>query len=194
MVRRAKIIDKDRGWLRVKREIAAAKRRPHVAVGIFGSKAAEDHGGIPTIKVGFTHEFGATIWHPGGTAYFINPEGQAVFVSNEAAAGLDLPRTKPHRIVIPERSFIRGTVDARRRAIAKFVKTLATAVIEGRMMTPQALERLGIFVQGEIRKRISAGIPPPLKAATIKRKGSSKPLIATGQLRASIDYQVRKGK
>jgi hypothetical protein len=30
----------------------------------------------------------------------------------------------------------------------------------------------------------------PLKAKTIKRKGSSKPLIDTGQLRQSITYRV----
>ena len=66
----------------------------------------------------------------------------------------------------------------------------ATAAID----MPKALELIGLFVKGLIQGRMSAGIPPPLKASTIARKGSSKPLINTGQLRASIDYEVREVK
>ena len=35
-----------------------------------------------------------------------------------------------------------------------------------------------------------AGIAPPLKPATIARKGSSTPLINTGQLRSAITWRV----
>ena len=182
--------DKDRGWKRLQREIKKARRKPHVAVGIFGSKAAADHGGTPNIRVAVAHELGLEIQHPGGTAYFVK-DGRAVFVSNEAAKGKDLPRTKPHMIKMPERSFIRGTVDAKGRRIAKMAKTLMEAVFRGRGDTRKALGLLGVFVQGLIRGRMSQGIPPPLKAATIKRKGSSKPLIDTGQLRSSIDLKVK---
>lgn len=51
------------------------------------------------------HELGGTINHPGGTPYFINDEGKAVFVS-KANADPDLPRTKPHPIKIPARPYI----------------------------------------------------------------------------------------
>lgn len=187
---KARFIDKDRGWARIKREIAKARRKPHVAVGIFGAKAAKDHGGVPNVKVAAAHELGLTIAHPGGTAYIVK-NGRAIFVSNEAAKGKDLPRTKPHEIKMPERSFIRGTVDAKGRQITKIAKTLMQSVFKKQRTTKQALGLLGIFVQGLIRGRMSAGIPPPLKPATIKRKGSSKPLIDTGQLRSSIDLKVK---
>lgn len=63
------------------------------------------------VKYAAIHEFGGTIHHPGGTAYIIQ-DGQAVWVSNAKAdaLGYDLPRTKPHDINMPERSFMRSTL------------------------------------------------------------------------------------
>jgi hypothetical protein len=186
---RPRIIDKDRGWARIKREITKPKG-PHVAVGVFGAKAAANHGGIPNIKVATAHEYGADINHPGGTAYFIGPDGRAVFVSNEAASA-DLPRTAPHKIRIPRRSFIRDTVDQKKRSIVVLSKNLAAQVLAGTLDRSKALASIGVFVQGLIRARMSKGIPPPLRPETIRRKGSSTPLIDTGQLRASIDFEVK---
>jgi hypothetical protein len=185
------IRDIDKGWKRVKFETAEGVQ--YVAVGIFGAKASADHGGLPNIKVATAHEFGVTIQHPGGTAYIIR-DGQAVFISNEAAVGRDLPRTQPHEIVIPERSFIRKTVDIKRRQIVALSKNLAAKVLDGSQTREKALAMIGVFTQGEIRARMSRGIPPPLKPATVARKGSSKPLIDTGQLRASVDSEVRGKK
>jgi len=188
--RKAKIIDKDRGWKRIQREIEKAKNKPHVQVGVFGAKASADHGGKPNIEIAAAHELGATINHPGGTAYFIGADGMAHFVS-DATATRALPRTKPHKIVIPERSFLRATFDQKTDNIAKTAKKLQNQVIAGKLDTKKALETLGLYIKGLIQRRISSGIPPPLKPATIKRKGSSKPLIDTGQLRASIDHKVK---
>lgn len=186
------IRDKDKGWAKVKAEINSAAS--HSAVGVFGAKAAADHGGLPNIKVALTHEFGATIRHPGGTAYIPQADGSVRFVSNAAAEELHLPRTRPHDIVIPRRSFVRDTVDMKRRQIAAIIRNLAAQVLVGKMDREKALEIVGVFVQGLIRQRISQGIPPPNAPSTIARKrGSAKPLIDTGQLRASIDHEVRPG-
>lgn len=94
---------------------------------------------------------------------------------------------------IPERSFIRNTVDLKAAEIQKTMEKQVSLIPVGRVTTEGALERLGLFVKGLIQKRISQGIPPPLKQATIDRKGSSKPLVDTGQLRASVLHEVRKG-
>lgn len=92
---------------------------------------------------------------------------------------------------VPERSFIRTTIDGKARQIHAMARRAAHGVLDRRATLKQGLELLGAFVKGEIQKRMARGIPPPLKPATIARKGSSKPLIDTGQLRASIDYEVR---
>lgn len=54
-------------------------------------------------------EFGGTIQHPGGTAYFPNGSGGVTFVSNEAVDGVlgrNLPRTKAHPITLPPRPYM----------------------------------------------------------------------------------------
>lgn len=53
------------------------------------------------------HNEGGTINHPGGTAYFYDTKKkQLVWVRNTDPKAADLPRTKPHKIEIPQRQFI----------------------------------------------------------------------------------------
>ena len=91
---------------------------------------------------------------------------------------------------VPQRSFIRATIDARRSDIEAELANLARGVVGGQIDARQALELLGAKVAGWCQARIASGIAPALKAATIKRKGSSKPLINTGQLRSAITWRV----
>lgn len=53
------------------------------------------------------------------------------------------------------------------------------------------LERAGIHLERAILEKIRSHIPPPLKPETVRRKGSSTPLIDTGQLIGSITHQIR---
>lgn len=91
---------------------------------------------------------------------------------------------------VPARSFIRATVDAKRAEILKLQVALAQQVLLGKITPDQALSQLGAKVAGWMKTRIAEGIAPPLSEATIKRKGSSVPLINTGQLRSSITHVV----
>jgi hypothetical protein len=67
-------------------------------------------GGGAGVKYAKIHEYGGTIHHPGGTAFFIDQAmgGRAVFVSNASAMAASLPRTQPHDIPMPERSYMRS--------------------------------------------------------------------------------------
>lgn len=57
------------------------------------------------------HEYGGVIHHPGGTAYFFDPKAGAIrFVANADRAAAYLPRTKPHTIHMPARSFLRSAL------------------------------------------------------------------------------------
>ncbi|HEX7732425.1 MAG TPA: hypothetical protein VF415_07240 [Rhodanobacter sp.] len=71
------------------------------------SAGAGGGAGVPYAKI---HEYGGTIHHPGGTAFFISQllGGRAFFVSNASAIASSLPRTKPHDIPMPERSYMRS--------------------------------------------------------------------------------------
>ena len=69
------------------------------------------------------HEFGGVIHHPGGTAYFIDSKSQlAVFVKNSDVRAALLPRTKPHDIVMPERSYLRSSLSDMREQIVADIK------------------------------------------------------------------------
>lgn len=92
---------------------------------------------------------------------------------------------------VPARSFIRATLDEGRSEILKLQVHLAQQVLLGKLTPDEALGQLGAKVAGWMRQRIADGIAPPLAAATIKRKGSSVPLINTGQLRSALTWAVQ---
>lgn len=93
---------------------------------------------------------------------------------------------------IPERSFLRAWFDANEQLARDRLANLLGKVLEGKLTKQQALQLFGLWVQGEIQKMISNGIEPALDPETVKRKGSSVPLINTGQLRTSITFKVEK--
>lgn len=91
---------------------------------------------------------------------------------------------------VPQRSFIRATVDEHREEITELETALAMRVLEGKISQEEALSLLGAKVVGLVQARIARGIDPPNSPETVERKGSSKPLVDTGQLRSSITWKV----
>ncbi len=54
-----------------------------------------------------------------------------------------------------------------------------------------ALARMGELIAGQIRQSINNyPADPPLSPATIKRKGHGKPLVDSGHMVQSVDYEV----
>lgn len=92
---------------------------------------------------------------------------------------------------IPERSFIRSTVFENEPMIVELIKMVKTNIYKGTMTVEKALDIIGLQVQTLMRNKIRDGDPswPPLSELTILKKGSSKPLIDTGQLLKSITYK-----
>jgi phage gpG-like protein len=95
-------------------------------------------------------------------------------------------------VVIPERSYLRATVDENSKAIIKIIEENNPKIVLGLRTTADVLDEIGLFVVGQIQLRISKGIKPANAPSTIKAKGSSKPLIDTGRLRQEITHIVRK--
>ena len=92
---------------------------------------------------------------------------------------------------IPERSMVRETLRINDKKYREAARKIGLGITAGKMDQRRGLDLLGVMIKGDIQQRIAAGIAPGLKPATIRRKGSSKPLIDTGQMRASIDHEVR---
>lgn len=81
------------------------------------------------VPYGRIHEFGGTIKHPGGTAYLFDKRvGAPFFVGNDKIIASALPRTKPHDIKMPERSYMRSSLAEMRE---KIIADMKQAVIEG---------------------------------------------------------------
>lgn len=93
---------------------------------------------------------------------------------------------------IPRRSFIRVPIENNIKEITKLIENNHRLVAENSMSAKVALNRIGIKAQNTIKESFRNNDWKPLKRATIKRKGSSKPLIDTGQLIGSISYIVEK--
>jgi hypothetical protein len=93
---------------------------------------------------------------------------------------------------IPERSFLRSTVDKKTKAYEAEKRRLSEGIIEGRFSTEAALTGMGERIVSDVQTTISGGIPPPLADRTIeqRRHGGATPLIDTGALRASIQTRI----
>ena len=91
---------------------------------------------------------------------------------------------------IPERSFIRSTMDEKRRFLRGLTQDEIFKIIRLKTHFRSSLDRIGLVISTLIKKKITDLRKPPLKPATIRRKGSSNPLVDTGQMRASIRHVV----
>lgn len=105
----------------------------------------------------------------------------------------ELATIQEYGLGVPERSFIRAWADDMRAENDIALRKIAQAIIKGKYDGRTGLDRFGLLCVGQIQTRISNGIPPANAPSTIKRKGSSTPLIDDGQLRSAIRHQVHGG-
>ncbi len=89
---------------------------------------------------------------------------------------------------IPPRPFFRHMIAAKR---AEWPKAIADLLKANGYDALRTLQQTGEVVAGQLRRSIYETNSPPLKPTTIARKGFSKPLIDTGVLIQSINYEVK---
>jgi len=150
------------------------KRRLLVTVGVHGDDGAQQHvandapaGPLTVVDVGSFHEFG------------VGPFEVMRFAADGSASVYEHPG-------IPQRSFIRAWFDESQDFIRQTLESQMALVVAGKLTAEKASERIALAFEGSVRKRIARGIAPPLAESTKRRKGSSKPLIDRGQLRAAV--------
>lgn len=110
---------------------------------------------------------------------------------------------------IPERSFMRSTMDANKATYLENLKTLITRIVLGQITVDRAFNILGAKIAADIKKRVTTGegIPPPNAPSTVARKrrrgawngkqgatGAIRTLIDTGRMIGSITWTVMNGK
>ena len=89
---------------------------------------------------------------------------------------------------IPQRSWLRSTYDVKHGAWFNKTKQLFSKIMIGKLRTETALDVMGLLIVSDIKRKIKAGDSswPPLADSTIEAKGSSRPLIDTGQFINSV--------
>lgn len=94
---------------------------------------------------------------------------------------------------IPARAPIQTTFYLRaKQELITMQAKLARAIITQKMDPKRAMGILGSWGANAIKKTITdgVGLPPPNAASTIARKGSSRPLVDTGMLKAAYSYEI----
>lgn len=66
--------------------------------------------------------------------------------------------------------------------------------IEDGLSMQQIHEQLGLVAAASVQQYMVDLRTPPNAPSTIERKGSSNPLIDTGELRQSVTYEIQQGK
>lgn len=89
---------------------------------------------------------------------------------------------------IPSRPFFRNAIENNSK---KWINFLAQDLVKSEN-AEISYNRLGEVARGDIVKSINQTNSPANSPLTIKAKGSSKPLIDTGFLRANVTFKVEK--
>lgn len=91
---------------------------------------------------------------------------------------------------IPERPFMQNSVRANRGKYQTAMRSSAAKILRGETSLQVVMQKLGILGQGDIQAEITSLMTPPNAPSTIRQKGSSKPLIDTGEMRSAVTFRV----
>lgn len=163
------VVENDRGWDEFVETMDELAEQPYVTVGVHAKDNEASNDEDSDIKMAAllgVHEFGMTIE---GTAF--------------------------GTITIPERSVLRSTERENRDDYFRFLFRRMGSVLTGDASMKGLLRKLGAKAQGDVRQKFGSDDLVDNAEVTQILKGPSdqkvnNPLIDSGQLRQSIDYEV----
>lgn len=93
---------------------------------------------------------------------------------------------------VPARPFLRTAIEENRDEINKRYDAIVTRCLTEpkKVNVKKELSRLGLFAVAKVREKIVSLDDPPNAQATIDKKGSSNPLVDTGQMAQSVTFLV----
>lgn len=175
---------------------------PVLKVGFLENATYPD--GTPVALIAMIQEYGARIEREpsdpadgGGVTIYrrMNASGtkflkRGRFVKKKQSNFATMHYVGAHVITIPPRPFFRTMIEQNEASWAP-----ATAKLLKQGMKPMAaLAIMGEVIAGQLRASIIAMNSPPNAPSTIRKKGSAKPLVDTGLMLNSVDYEVVQGK
>ena len=175
------------------KELSALKSNKVVTVGIHEEAGDVESGDLTMASLGAINELGADIKHPGGTSYGYASKAAAdrdeVRFLKTGKGYMELGVTQPHTINIPARPWLEPGVAS---ATEEILLNIQDGMEAGQSMD-QILEVVGVTAVGKVKVYMTDLKTPPNAASTIRKKGSSNPLIDTGAMRQSVTHQVSIG-
>lgn len=93
---------------------------------------------------------------------------------------------------IPARPFLIPTMQNNAEKYTNLMAQGFRNALQDKEKAAEVYEKIGLVASSDVKDYIVSGQFVPLKQSTIDRKGSSKPLIDTEEMRSSISYEVRK--
>lgn len=108
-----------------------------------------------------------------------------------ASQGLHLKKTTTH-IHIPERSFLRTGFDENKADVMKKAQVMLSDVADGKMSEEGFYKAIGLELSSKIKDYARDLDSPPNHPFTTERKGSSNPLVDTGDMIGSITWRKAK--
>lgn len=174
----------------IKKEISKIRGGKMVTVGIHEEAGKVEDGDLTMASLGATHEFGASVDHPGGTSYGYATrkaaeDGQVRFLG-KGQGYMVLGETAPHKIEIPARPWLEPGVAS---ATEEIIATVRDG-IEAGQLPDDTLEAVGAVAVGAVKQYMTDLKTPPNAKSTIAKKGSNNPLIDKGHLRSSVTHKV----
>lgn len=165
---------------------------PILKVGFLENATYPD--GTPVAMIAMIQEFGATIQRDAGqvTIYrSMNKSGTGFlrkgrFVSKAKANFASTHAHGAYEIVIPPRPFFRTMIA---QNSATWAPTAAKLLQQGKS-TDDVLNLMGELIAGQLRASIIAMKTPPNAPSTIRNKGFDDPLVDTGHMLNSVDFEV----
>lgn len=93
---------------------------------------------------------------------------------------------------IPERPFMRNAMSQKKGEYREALKRAALKIVLGEASLAEVLSKLGTRAQGDIQREITALSSPPNSPVTVALKGSSNPLIDSGEMRGAVTWKVEE--
>ena len=94
---------------------------------------------------------------------------------------------------VPARPFFRSAINKNRKIIISEMKGFFAKVGTGKMTGEQALNGIGLIVQGMIQDSIKNGDWQANAPSTIRaKKGKGQPLIETGSMLRAVSFEIRR--
>ena len=148
--------------------------------------------GTPVAQIAAVQEWGGEIDVPARTQdlHFKQGKNGEVgnrFVKKNKADFVQTVTIPAHKIVIPPRPFFRKMIWAQSKGWGALV---STSLKKNNYDLEAAMTATGEMIRGQLQNSIRQLTDPPLKQSTVRAKGSEKPLIETGHMLNSVDFEV----